>query len=36
MPAYRLSEVDLKNLLAYLSGLVGEQDQTPEPPRQRR
>jgi putative heme-binding domain-containing protein len=36
MPPYHLSEIDLKNLLAYLSSLVGETDQTSETQRQRR
>jgi cytochrome c oxidase cbb3-type subunit III len=36
MPAYHLSEMDLKNLLAYLSSLVGEANQTSETQRERR
>jgi len=36
MPAYHLSEMDLKNLLAYLSSLVGEADQTSETQPERR
>jgi cytochrome c oxidase cbb3-type subunit III len=36
MPAYHLSDADLRNLLAYLSSLVGEADQTSEQQRDRR
>ena len=36
MPAFRLSEMDLKNLLAYLSTLVGQADQALETQRERR
>lgn len=36
MPAYHLSEMELKNLLAYLSSLVGEANQTSETQRERR
>ena len=36
MPAYHLSEMDLKDLLAYLSSLVGEGKLTSEAQRERR